>query len=68
MSPISEKLISNNFNFTQAKQLLGSSAANSSSSSGNIWSSSNLSKIKDTNILALADDVTKIEFFEDSRS
>lgn len=68
MSPISEKLISNNFSFTQAKQLLGSSATNSSSSSDNIWSSSNLSKIKDINILSLADNVTKIEFFEDSRS
>ena len=68
MSPISEKLINNNFRFTQAKQLLGSSVANSSSSSDNIWSSSNLSKIKDLNILSLTDDVTKIEFFEDSRS
>jgi hypothetical protein len=35
-SPISEKLVRDNFNYTQAKQLLGSSIVNSLSSSNNI--------------------------------
>lgn len=68
MSPISEKIVKDNFNFTQAKQLLGSSVTQAVSSSNNIWSSNNLAKIKDISPLLLSENVSKIEFFEDSRS
>ena len=68
MSPISEKIIKDNFNFTQAKQLLGSPITHAVSSSNNIWASNNLSKIKDTSNLLLSENISKIEFFEDSRA
>ena len=68
MSPISEKLIKDNFNFTQSKQLLGSPITQAISSSNNIWLSNNLSKIKDTSSLLLSENLSKIEFFEDSRA
>lgn len=68
MSPISEKIIKDNFNFTQAKQLLGSPITHAVSSSNNIWASNNLSKIKDTSSLLLSENISKIEFFEDSRA
>jgi hypothetical protein len=68
MSPISEKLIKDNFNFTQAKQLLGSPITQAVSSSNNIWASNNLAKIKDTSSLLLSENLSKIEFFEDSRA
>ena len=68
MSSISEKLVRDNFNYTQAKQLLGSSAATASSSSNNVWTSSNLSKIKDLSTQSLSRNISTLNFFEDSRS
>jgi hypothetical protein len=68
MSSISEKLVRDNFNYTQAKQLLGSSVATSASSSNNVWTSSNLSKVKDLSTQSLSRNITALNFFEDSRS
>jgi hypothetical protein len=68
MSSISEKLVRDNFNYTQAKQLLGSSAATSASSTNNVWTSSNLSKIKDLSGSTLSRNITALNFFEDGRS
>lgn len=68
MSPISEKLARDNFNYTQAKGLLGSPIVNSHSSSNNIWSSSNLINLKDTSKFFASPNTTNLNHFEDSRS
>jgi hypothetical protein len=66
--PITEKLVSDNFNFTQAKTLLGSTSVNSSTSSNNIWSSNHFTHIKDYDALFLSNNITNLNNFEDSRS
>jgi hypothetical protein len=67
MSPISEKLAKDNFNFTQAKSLLGSPVVNSLSSSNNIWSSNSLVNLKDTSEFFISPNTTNLNYFEDSR-
>jgi hypothetical protein len=67
MSPVSHKLINDNFNFTQAKSLIGSSVVNSLSSSNNIWNSSNLQNISNLENLLLSNNLTSLNSFEDSR-
>jgi hypothetical protein len=67
MSPISDKLSKDNYNYTQAKQLLGSNISNSANTSNNVWASSSLSKIKDFSSTSLARNVSLLNFFEDSR-
>ena len=68
MSPISEKLVRDNFNYTQAKSLLGSPIVNSLTSSNNIWSSNNLTNLKDASNFMIAPGTTNLNYFEDSRS
>jgi hypothetical protein len=67
MSPVSHKLINDNFNFTQAKSLIGSSVVNSLSSSNNIWNSSNLQNISNLENLLLSSNLSNLNSFEDSR-
>ena len=67
MSPVSHKLINDNFNFTQAKSLIGSSVVNSLSSSNNIWNSSNLQNVSNLEGLLLPSNLTNLNSFEDSR-
>jgi hypothetical protein len=67
MSPISEQLSKDNFNFTQAKNLIGSSLVNSLSSSNNIWNSNNLSNLANSDNLMLSNGMANLNYFEDSR-
>jgi hypothetical protein len=67
-SPITEKLVRDNFNYTQSKNLLGSSFTNSLSSSNNIWNSNNLTNLKEKSNLLLSNNLTNLNYFEDSRA
>lgn len=66
-SPITEKLASDNFNFTQAKNLLGSPLTNSLASSNNIWFSNNMNALKNSSSFALQDSISNLNYFEDGR-
>ena len=69
-SPLTEKLSSSLFNFTQAKSLVGKSTLNSGSSVNNIWASSNVDNIGSFNNVDIDSFVnalnSNINFFESS--